>query len=138
MLKFRTMRPDAEAESGPTWAVRDDPRRTEFGAVLRRLSLDELPQLVNVLRGEMSLVGPRPERPGFVEEFRRRVPGYMLRHKVKAGITGWAQINGWRGNTSIERRIEYDLYYIERWSLAFDVSILLRTLWLGFRNRNAY
>ena len=138
MLKFRTMRPDAEVDSGPTWAVPDDPRRTAFGAFLRRSSLDELPQLVNVLRGEMSLVGPRPERPSFVEDFRRRVPGYMLRHKVKAGITGWAQINGWRGNTSIERRIEYDLYYIERWSLAFDVSILLRTLWLGFRNRNAY
>jgi Undecaprenyl-phosphate glucose phosphotransferase len=138
MLKFRTMRPDAEDDSGPTWAVPDDPRRTAFGAFLRRSSLDELPQLVNVLRGEMSLVGPRPERPSFVEDFRRRVPGYMLRHKVKAGITGWAQINGWRGNTSIERRIEYDLYYIERWSLAFDISILVRTLWLGFRNRNAY
>ena len=138
MLKFRTMRTDAETDSGPQWAVPDDPRRTALGAFLRQFSLDELPQLVNVLRGEMSLVGPRPERPSFVEDFRRRVPGYMLRHKVKAGITGWAQINGWRGNTSIERRIEYDLYYIERWSLAFDVSILLRTLWLGFRNRNAY
>jgi len=138
MLKFRTMRPDAESGTGPTWAVPDDPRRTAVGALLRRFSLDELPQLINVLRGEMSLVGPRPERPSFVEEFRRRVPGYMLRHKVKAGITGWAQINGWRGNTSIERRIEYDLYYIERWSLAFDLSILLRTLWLGFKNRNAY
>jgi Undecaprenyl-phosphate glucose phosphotransferase len=138
MLKFRTMRPDAESATGPTWAVPDDPRRTAVGRFLRRWSLDELPQLINVLRGEMSLVGPRPERPSFVEEFRRRVPGYMLRHKVKAGITGWAQINGWRGNTSIERRIEYDLYYIERWSLAFDLSILLQTLWLGFRNRNAY
>jgi len=137
-LKFRTMRPDAESATGPTWAVPDDPRRTAVGRFLRRWSLDELPQLINVLRGEMSLVGPRPERPSFVEEFRRRVPGYMLRHKVKAGITGWAQINGWRGNTSIERRIEYDLYYIERWSLAFDLSILLQTLWLGFRNRNAY
>ncbi|HEX3178555.1 MAG TPA: undecaprenyl-phosphate glucose phosphotransferase [Methylomirabilota bacterium] len=138
MLKFRTMRPDAESATGPTWAVPGDPRRTAAGAFLRRFSLDELPQLINVLRGEMSLVGPRPERPSFVEEFRRRVPGYMLRHKVKAGITGWAQINGWRGNTSIERRIEYDLYYIERWSLAFDLSILLQTLWLGFKNRNAY
>jgi Undecaprenyl-phosphate glucose phosphotransferase len=138
MLKFRTMRRDAEAESGPQWAVLDDPRRTRVGAFLRAWSLDELPQLVNVLRGDMSLVGPRPERPSFVEEFRRRVPGYMLRHKMKAGITGWAQINGWRGNTSIEKRIEYDLEYIARWSLAFDLSILLRTLWLGFRNRNAY
>jgi Undecaprenyl-phosphate glucose phosphotransferase len=138
MLKFRTMRADAEADSGPRWAVPGDPRRTQVGAFLRAWSLDELPQLVNVLRGEMSLVGPRPERPSFVEEFRRRVPGYMLRHKMKAGITGWAQINGWRGNTSIEKRIEYDLEYIARWSLAFDLSILLRTLWLGFHNRNAY
>jgi Undecaprenyl-phosphate glucose phosphotransferase len=138
MLKFRTMNVDAEAESGPQWARPDDPRRTGVGAVLRRWSLDELPQLLNVLRGEMSLVGPRPERPGFVAEFRQRVPGYMLRHKVKAGITGWAQINGWRGNTSIEKRIEYDLYYIERWSLGFDLAILLRTVWRGFRNRNAY
>ncbi|MGH7342831.1 MAG: undecaprenyl-phosphate glucose phosphotransferase, partial [Candidatus Rokuibacteriota bacterium] len=109
MLKFRTMRVDAEADTGPVWARPDDPRRTALGIFLRRTSLDELPQLLNVLRGEMSLVGPRPERPSFVEEFRRRVPGYMLRHKVKAGITGWAQINGWRGNTSIERRIECDL-----------------------------
>jgi Undecaprenyl-phosphate glucose phosphotransferase len=138
MLKFRTMRHDAESITGPVWAVPEDPRRTAIGTFLRRSSLDELPQLVNVLRGEMSLVGPRPERPSFVEEFRRRVPGYMLRHKVKAGMTGWAQINGWRGNTSLEKRIEYDLYYIERWSLAFDLSILLRTLWLGFTNRNAY
>jgi Undecaprenyl-phosphate glucose phosphotransferase len=138
MLKFRTMHVDAEAVGGPQWAVRDDPRRTRVGAFLRSTSLDELPQLVNVLRGEMSLVGPRPERPSFVGEFRRRVPGYMLRHKVKAGITGWAQINGWRGNTSIEKRIEYDLYYIERWSLALDVKILLLTIWLGFKNRNAY
>ena len=138
MLKFRTMVADAEAETGPRWAVRDDPRRTRVGAFLRAWSLDELPQLFNVLRGEMSLVGPRPERPSFVEDFRRRVPGYMLRHTMKAGITGWAQINGWRGNTSIEKRIEYDLEYIARWSLGFDLAILLRTLWLGFRNRNAY
>jgi Undecaprenyl-phosphate glucose phosphotransferase len=137
MLKFRTMRVDAETETGPVWARPDDPRRTWLGGFLRRWSLDELPQLWNVLRGEMSLVGPRPERPAFVEEFRRRVPGYMLRHKVKAGITGWAQVNGWRGNTSIEKRIEYDLYYIERWSLGFDVKILLQTVWYGFKNRNA-
>jgi len=138
MLKFRTMRVDAERETGPVWARPDDSRRTRLGTFLRRWSLDELPQLWNVLRGEMSLVGPRPERPSFVEEFRRRVPGYMLRHKVKAGITGWAQINGWRGQTSIEKRIEYDLYYIERWSLGLDLKILLLTFWSGFRNRNAY
>jgi Undecaprenyl-phosphate glucose phosphotransferase len=138
MLKFRTMRVDAEASTGPVWAARDDPRRTRVGAFLRHTSLDELPQLVNVLRGEMSLVGPRPERPVFVEEFRRQLPAYMLRHKVKAGMTGWAQVNGWRGNTSIEKRLEYDLYYIERWSLTFDFKILLQTLWRGFSGKNAY
>jgi Undecaprenyl-phosphate glucose phosphotransferase len=138
MLKFRTMHVDAEAASGPVWARPGDPRRTRLGAWLRAMSLDELPQLVNVLRGEMSLVGPRPERPTFVEAFRRQVPGYMLRHKVKAGITGWAQVNGWRGNTSLEKRIEHDLYYIERWSLGFDLKILFLTVWLGFRGRNAY
>lgn len=138
MLKFRTMEPDAEAETGPVWAVPGDPRRTPFGAFLRAWSLDELPQLFNVLKGEMSLVGPRPERPVFVEQFRRRIPRYMLRHKVKSGITGWAQVNGWRGNTSLEKRIEFDLQYIERWSLALDLKILALTLWNGFRNRNAY
>ena len=138
MLKFRTMRTDAEAESGPVWAAPDDARRTRVGAVLRRFSLDELPQLFNVLRGDMSLVGPRPERPVFVETFRHRIPGYMLRHKVKAGMTGWAQINGWRGNTSLEKRIEYDLYYIERWSLGFDLTILLKTIWRGFFSKHAY
>jgi Undecaprenyl-phosphate glucose phosphotransferase len=138
MLKFRTMRVDAEAESGPVWAAPNDDRRTGLGTVLRRFSIDELPQLLNVLRGDMSLVGPRPERPVFVETFRRRIPGYMLRHKVKAGMTGWAQINGWRGNTSLEKRIEYDLYYIERWSLAFDLSILVKTLWRGFFSKHAY
>jgi len=124
MLKFRTMRVDAEAQTGPVWATADDPRRTGLGAFLRRWSLDELPQLLNVLRGEMSLVGPRPSGRASSRSSGRRVPGYMLRHKVKAGITGWAQINGWRGNTSIERRIECDLYYIERWSLAFDLRFL--------------
>jgi Undecaprenyl-phosphate glucose phosphotransferase len=138
MLKFRTMRPDAEAATGPVWARQDDPRRTWLGTLLRRWSLDELPQLINVLRGEMTLVGPRPERPVFVEEFRRQIPGYMLRHKVKAGMTGWAQVNGWRGNTSLQKRIEYDLYYIERWSLAFDLKILVKTLWRGFFGKNAY
>jgi len=138
MLKFRTMRVDAEADSGPVWATAGDDRRTAVGTLLRRVSLDELPQLLNVLRGEMSLVGPRPERPVFVETFRHRIPGYMLRHKVKAGMTGWAQINGWRGNTSLEKRIEYDLYYIERWSFAFDLKILVKTIWRGFVNKNAY
>src|SRR2546425_2614468 len=138
VVKFRTMRPDAEAATGPVWARQDDPRRTRLGALLRRWSLDELPQFLNVLRGEMSLVGPRPERPVFVEEFRRQIPGYMLRHKVKAGMTGWAQVNGWRGSTSLEKRIEYDLYYIERWALAFDLKILVQTLWRGFFGRNAY
>jgi Undecaprenyl-phosphate glucose phosphotransferase len=134
LLKFRTMRADAEADTGPVWARPDDARRTALGALLRRFNLDELPQLLNVLRGEMSLVGPRPERPVFVEEFRRRIPGYMLRHKVKAGMTGWAQVNGWRGDTSLEKRIEYDLFYIERWSLLFDVKILVMTLYRGFTN----
>jgi Undecaprenyl-phosphate glucose phosphotransferase len=138
MLKFRTMRADAEAETGPVWARPDDPRRTPLGGFLRRWSLDEIPQLVNVIRGEMSLVGPRPERPELVREFRRKIPGYMLRHKVKAGITGWAQVNGWRGATSLEKRIEYDLYYIERWTLLFDVKILVQTLWRGLRHTNAY
>jgi Undecaprenyl-phosphate glucose phosphotransferase len=138
MLKFRTMRVDAEAATGPVWARPGDPRRTPFGAFLRRWSLDELPQIFNVLGGQMSLVGPRPERPEFVREFRTRVPGYMLRHKVKAGMTGWAQINGWRGDTSLERRIQCDLYYIERWSLAFDLKILIQTMWRGFLSRNAY
>jgi Undecaprenyl-phosphate glucose phosphotransferase len=134
LLKFRTMRADAEADTGPVWTRPDDERRTTVGALLRRFNLDELPQLLNVLRGEMSLVGPRPERPVFVEDFRRRIPGYMLRHTVKAGMTGWAQVNGWRGDTSLEKRIEYDLFYIERWSLLFDVKILVMTLYRGFTN----
>ena len=138
MLKLRTMRMDAEAGSGPVWTSEDDPRRVPFGALLRRLSLDELPQLVNVLRGEMSVVGPRPERPFFVERFRQTVPGYMLRHKVKAGVTGWAQVNGLRGNTSLEKRIQYDLEYIERWSLWLDVKIIAMTVVRIVFERNAY
>ncbi|MCG8592301.1 MAG: undecaprenyl-phosphate glucose phosphotransferase [Proteobacteria bacterium] len=137
-LKFRTMAPDAESTSGPVWTVPDDPRRTRLGALLRRFNLDELPQLVNVLRGEMSLVGPRPERPVFIEQFRREIPGYMLRHKVKAGLTGWAQVHGWRGNTSLHERLEHDIYYIQNWSLALDVQILLLTLWRGFDDDHAY
>ena len=138
LLKFRSMYPDAERESGPVWASENDPRRTAVGKFLRRFSLDELPQLWNVLMGDMSLVGPRPERPFFVDQFKDRVPQYMLRHKVKAGITGWAQVNGWRGNTSIEKRIEYDLYYIENWSVALDFKIMwLTIMYLSF-HRHAY
>ena len=138
VLKFRSMHQNAEEDSGPVWTREDDPRRTTVGAVLRRFSLDELPQLVNVLWGEMSLVGPRPERPFFVEQFKERVPQYMLRHKVKSGMTGWAQVNGWRGNTSIEKRIEYDLYYIENWSVGLDFKILWLTVIRGFFHRHAY
>lgn len=137
-LKFRSMPINAEQRSGPVWASKDNDRSTAIGRVLRRFSLDELPQLFNVLRGEMSLVGPRPERPVFVNEFRKKVPGYMLRHKVKAGITGWAQVNGWRGNTSIEKRIEYDLFYIQNWSLWLDLRILGRTIAEVLFSKNAY
>lgn len=137
MLKFRSMRNDAEEETGPVWAARGDERRTGVGALLRRTSLDELPQLVNVLKGEMSLVGPRPERPVFIEEFRKRIPRYMLRHTVKAGITGWAQVNGWRGDTSLEKRLECDLFYIENWSLFLDLRILWLSFWKGFIHKNA-
>jgi Undecaprenyl-phosphate glucose phosphotransferase len=135
--KFRTMVPEAEADTGPVWAEVDDERRTALGSWLRRSSFDELPQLWNVIRGDMSLVGPRPERLAFIEEFRREVPGYMLRHKVKAGLTGWAQIHGWRGNTSLHERIEHDIYYIQNWSLELDIRILLLTLAGGFFHRNA-
>jgi Undecaprenyl-phosphate glucose phosphotransferase len=138
MLKFRTMRVDAEAGTGPVWARAEDPRRTPVGAFLRRFSLDELPQFVNVLRGEMSVVGPRPERPVFVERFRQTVPGYMLRHKVKSGITGWAQVHGLRGNTSLEARIQYDIEYIERWSLWLDLRIITLTVVRVLVDRNAY
>jgi len=138
VYKFRSMLEDAERDTGPVWTRKDDPRRTSVGRVLRRFSLDELPQLWNVLRGDMSLVGPRPERPFFVEQFKERVPQYMLRHKVKSGITGWAQVNGWRGDTSIEKRIEYDLYYIEHWSVGLDFKILWLTVLRLFFHRHAY
>lgn len=138
MLKFRSMRVDAEAKTGAVWAQKADDRKTPIGSILRATSLDELPQLWNVLRGDMSLVGPRPERPVFVHQFRKDIPHYMLRHKVKAGITGWAQVNGWRGNTSLDRRIECDLYYIRNWSYGLDWKILVLTLWKGFINKNAY
>ncbi|HEX9264114.1 MAG TPA: undecaprenyl-phosphate glucose phosphotransferase [Candidatus Binatia bacterium] len=136
MLKFRTMVDNAERSTGPVWAARNDPRVTWLGRWLRRTSLDELPQLFNVLRGDMSLVGPRPERPPLIEEFRKSIPKYMLRQKVKAGMTGWAQVNGWRGNTSLERRIEHDIDYIEHWSLGRDLKILALTFMHGFVHRN--
>jgi Undecaprenyl-phosphate glucose phosphotransferase len=136
--KFRSMYADAEAETGPVFASNEDPRRTPLGRFLRRTNIDELPQFWNVLKGEMSIVGPRPERPLFVAQFKDRIPQYMLRHKVKAGITGWAQVNGWRGNTSIEKRIEYDLYYIENWSVRLDLKIMWLTLLKGFFHKHAY
>lgn len=135
LIKFRTMKVDAEKESGPVWAKQNDDRRTRVGEFLRKSNIDELPQLWNVVMGHMSLVGPRPERPHFVEKFRDEVPRYMARHKVKSGITGWAQVNGYRGNTSIVERINYDLYYMENWSILFDIEILFMTL---FAFKNAY
>jgi Undecaprenyl-phosphate glucose phosphotransferase len=137
VLKFRSMYMNAEEETGPVWARDNDPRCTPLGRWLRKLDLDELPQLWNVLRGDMSIVGPRPERPYFVDQFKHRIPQYMLRHKVKAGITGWAQVNGWRGNTSLEKRIEYDLYYIENWSVGLDIKIMWLTLLRGLQ-KHAY
>jgi exopolysaccharide biosynthesis polyprenyl glycosylphosphotransferase len=137
MLKFRSMRRDAEAE-GPGWTMQNDPRRTRVGRWLRKRSLDELPQLWNVLRGDMSLVGPRPERPAYIEGFRREVPGYMLRHKVRAGMTGWAQVHGWRGDTSIHERVEHDLYYIQKWSIWLDLRILVMTFVRGGKQDTAY
>ncbi|WP_019867117.1 undecaprenyl-phosphate glucose phosphotransferase [Methylovulum miyakonense] len=138
MLKFRSMPTDAEAKTGAVWAKPGENRATPFGAFLRKTSLDELPQLINVLLGDMSLVGPRPERPDFVEVFKEQVPNYMKKHMVKAGITGWAQVNGWRGDTDLNQRIEHDLYYIQHWSLWFDLEIAFRTVLTGFINKNAY
>jgi exopolysaccharide biosynthesis polyprenyl glycosylphosphotransferase len=138
MWKFRTMHVDAEAASGPVWAIENDPRCTPCGNWLRRSSFDELPQFLNVLRGEMSLVGPRPERPYFVRLFSERLPEYDYRHSVPPGITGWAQLNGWRGNTSVEKRLEHDLYYVDHWSVAFNLRILLQTPFAVFSARNAH
>ncbi len=136
VYKFRSMYEGAEETTGPIWARDNDPRATPIGRSLRRFDLDELPQFWNVLKGEMSIVGPRPERPFFVEQFKHRIPQYMLRHKVKAGITGWAQVNGWRGNTSLEKRIEYDLYYIENWSVTLDIKIMWLTVFRGLFQRD--
>jgi putative colanic acid biosynthesis UDP-glucose lipid carrier transferase len=138
MLKFRTMPVDVENASGPVWSKAGENRATRLGSLLRKTSLDELPQFINVLKGDMSIVGPRPERPFFVEQFKDKIPSYMQKHIVKAGITGWAQINGWRGDTDLAKRIEYDLYYIENWSLWFDIKIILATIIKGFIHKNAY
>ncbi len=138
IVKFRSMYDDAERETGPVWTKPEDPRVTALGRLLRKSNLDELPQLWNVLRGDMSIVGPRPERPHFVAQFKHKIPQYMLRHKVKAGLTGWAQVNGWRGNTPLEKRIEYDLYYIENWSVRLDLKIMWLTLVKGFFHKHAY
>ncbi len=138
LLKFRSMRLDAEECTGPVFATRNDPRCTRIGRFMRRHSLDELPQLINVVRGDMSIVGPRPERPYFVVRFSQTIPHYAERHREKAGITGWAQVNGRRGDTSIEERVQYDLYYVENWSLAFDLKIMVRTVVEIFQGHNAY
>ena len=138
MLKFRSMPVDAEKKSGAVWATAGETRSTLVGAFLRKTSLDELPQFLNVLMGDMSIVGPRPERPVFVEQFKNEIPAYMKKHMVKAGITGWAQVNGWRGSTDLAKRIECDILYIENWSLSFDLKIIVLTLFKGFVNKNAY
>lgn len=138
MYKFRSMEVQKEQEEQKAWTVKNDPRVTGVGKFIRKTSIDELPQLFNVLKGEMSLVGPRPERPQFVEKFREEIPRYMIKHQVRPGMTGWAQINGYRGDTSIRKRIEYDLYYIENWTIGLDIKILILTIFRGFVNKNAY
>ena len=138
MYKFRSMEQQQPGEEKRAWTVRDDPRVTPVGRFLRRTSLDELPQLFNILKGNMSLVGPRPERPGWVEKFKEEIPRYMVRHQVRPGLTGWAQVNGLRGDTSIRKRIEYDIYYIENWTFGFDIKIIFMTFFTGFVNKNAY
>ena len=138
MYKFRTMEMQKESEEKKGWTVRDDPRVTGVGRVLRRTSMDELPQLFNILKGDMSIVGPRPERPQFVEKFKEEIPRYMIKHQVRPGLTGWAQVNGLRGDTSIKDRIKYDIYYIENWSVPFDLRIMLMTVFRGLINKNAY
>ena len=138
MYKFRSMEVQEETTEKKGWTTKNDPRVTKVGKVIRKTSIDELPQLFNVLKGDMSLIGPRPERPQYVEKFREEIPRYMVKHQVRPGMTGWAQVNGYRGNTSIRKRIEYDIYYIEHWSVGFDIKILILTVFKGFINRNAY
>jgi exopolysaccharide biosynthesis polyprenyl glycosylphosphotransferase len=138
LIKFRTMRADAEKETGPVWTHKNDPRKTKVGTFLRRFSLDELPQLLNVIKGDMSIVGPRPERPHFVNQFGKEIPKYLDRHRVKTGMTGWAQVNGLRGNAPIEERTKYDVYYVENWSLVFDIKIILKTVHAVLFGKDAY
>ncbi len=138
MYKFRSMEMQSPEKEKKAWTVKDDPRVTGIGRFMRRTSIDELPQLINILKGDMSLVGPRPERPFFVEKFREEIPRYMVKHQVRPGLTGWAQVNGYRGDTSIRKRIEYDLYYIENWTVGLDIKIILMTFFKGFINKNAY
>lgn len=138
MYKFRSMEVQKESIEKTGWTVKNDPRITGFGKFIRKTSIDEFPQLFNVLKGDMSLIGPRPERPQFVEKFREEIPRYMVKHQVRPGMTGWAQVSGYRGDTSIKRRIEYDLYYIENWTFGFDIKILILTIFKGFINKNAY
>jgi putative colanic acid biosynthesis UDP-glucose lipid carrier transferase len=138
MFKFRSMPVDVEQDTGAIWAKAGEKRATKFGSFLRRTSLDELPQFINVLKGDMSIVGPRPERAIFVDKFKDEIPDYMQKHLVKAGVTGWAQINGWRGDTDLTKRIEYDMYYIENWSLWFDLKIIFMSVFKGFVHKNAH
>jgi exopolysaccharide biosynthesis polyprenyl glycosylphosphotransferase len=138
MYKFRTMRVSDFSDSDTRWTIEADPRRTPLGTFLRKTSLDELPQFINVLKGDMSVVGPRPERPHFVQQFLQEVGRYNHRHCLRVGITGWAQVNGWRGNTSIEKRVECDLYYLQNWSLIFDLRIILMTIFSALIGKNAY
>ena len=138
MYKFRSMRQQDPEEEKKDWTVKNDPRKTKIGTFIRKTSIDELPQFFNVLKGDMSLIGPRPERPFYVEKFKDEIPKYMVKHQVRPGITGWAQVNGWRGDTSIEKRIECDIYYIENWSLTLDIKIVILTFFKGFINNNAY
>lgn len=138
MYKFRSMRLQTAEAEAKGWTVKDDPRVTGIGKFMRRTSIDEFPQFFNVLRGDMSLIGPRPERPQFVEKFKEEIPRYMIKHQVRPGLTGWAQVNGYRGDTSIRKRIEHDIYYIENWTLGFDIKILILTFIKGFINKNAY
>ena len=138
MYKFRSMKMQTEADEKKGWTVKNDPRVTGIGKFMRKTSIDELPQLFNILKGDMSLIGPRPERPQFVEKFKEEIPRYMVKHQVRPGLTGWAQVNGYRGDTSIRKRIDCDIYYIENWTLGLDIKIIILTFVKGFINKNAY